>query len=305
MPRPTLNELEARCQKPDFRTSGNWMARHISRPLALRVTWLISPWRVSANNITSLALVVAIGAAACFASGRLAGSLAGAVLLQLWYLLDHVDGQLARLHRTSSLDGIQFDYLMHHLVNLVIPCALGYGLWQATGSEHWLIVGFMFALAVLVLGLANDTRYKAFMARLKDVDRPLLVHRAGRAPIDVSSKAATRESLLLRWLRLCVHGSRKMCEVHVVMNFVTVLAILQCLGGGTLPMRIYLGLMAPLAIIVSVATTARDMRRGAAEREFAQWYGRQKPQPSPPLRTAVCDQASGLREFAAEAAQSN
>lgn len=301
MPRLTLRELEARCQKRDFRIAGNWMARHISRPLAVRVTWLIAPWRVTANNVTSLALVIALAAAGFFSFGTLAGTLAGAILLQVWYLLDHVDGQLARLQGTSSLDGIQLDYLMHHLVNLVIPCSLGYGLWQATGRQHWLVIGFTFALGVLVLGLVNDARYKAFMARLKDVDGALFVHRTGPAQNDVSTNGATSESRLIRCLPLCVHGSRKACEIHVVMNFLTAIAILQCVSGGIFAMQIYLGFMAPVALITAVATTLRDIRRGAAEREFAHWYCRQKPQPSPPLRTAVNDQASGLREFAAEA----
>jgi phosphatidylserine synthase len=291
MPRLTLAELEVRCQKPDFRTSGNWMARRISRPLALRMTWVIAPWRISANTVTSLALLLALAAAACFAWGRPAGWLAGAALLQLWYLLDHVDGQVARLHGASSLDGIQFDYLMHHLVNLIIPSGLGYGMWRASGAEYWLPVGFAFAVGTLVLGLVNDTRYKAFFARLKEVDGQLVVGSdAGNTAEVVPSTPFWRS------LQKCVHLARKLCEVHVVMNFTTALAVVQVVTGSPLPIKIYLVVMAPLALATSIATVARDIGRGATEREFARWYVPQATQrrSSPSARVAGEPERDGI-----------
>ncbi|HEV3343185.1 MAG TPA: CDP-alcohol phosphatidyltransferase family protein [Pirellulales bacterium] len=272
MPRPSLSELERRCQKPDFRRSGNWMARRISRPLALRLTWVLAPWRVSAHAVTGLALLVSLTAAACFGWGRPAGWLAGAVLWQFWYLLDHVDGQIARLRGTSSLDGIQFDYLMHHVVNLVMPFGLGYGVWRASTHEGWLLAGFVFAVGILVLGLANDTRYKAFVARLKESRLPFAV---ARRDLDLAGATDMRYHRTRRvegWLRPWVHLARKLCEVHVLMNVVTGLVIVGFLSGSLLPLKIYLALMTPLALVTSVATVARDIRRGAAEREFARWY---------------------------------
>jgi hypothetical protein len=277
------------------------MARRVSRPLALRVTWLIAPWGVSAHAVTSLALLLSFGAAACFATGAPAGWLAGALLLQLWYLFDHVDGQVARLHGTASLDGIQLDYLMHHVVNLVVPCGLGCGVWRVSGGEYWLWAGLVFAIGTLVLGLANDTRYKAFVARLKELDGPLLVRSGGFMADDISANDAVPYGRFAQWLRRCVHLARKLCEVHVVMNAVTVVAIIQCLSGGMLLIEIYLAVTAALALITSVATVARDIRRGAAEREFAQWYVPPKPHERslPPPSAVTNDQANRLRKLAA------
>ena len=268
--RPSLAELEARCQKPDYRRSGNWMARRVSRPMALRITWVVAPTGVSAHAVTCAAILVALASAGSFASGQLAGWLVGAGLLQLWYLLDHVDGQIARLRGTSSLDGIQLDYLMHHLVNLVVPYSLGFGLWKETAGEHWLLFGFAFSVGLLLLGLANDTRYKAFVARLKQLDGiPLAVcHGAGASSV----ADATEGVVYKRLLRLCVHLARKLCEIHVVMNVVTAIAAIQCFANTTQPMQLYLAVLAPLALLTAVATLARDIRRGAAEREFARWY---------------------------------
>jgi hypothetical protein len=69
MTRPALAELELRCQKPDHRRIGNWMARHVTRPLALRVTWLLLPMGLSAHAATLIAWLTGLAAAAAFAWG--------------------------------------------------------------------------------------------------------------------------------------------------------------------------------------------------------------------------------------------
>ena len=116
-----------------------------------------------------LAMGLAIAAAVAFGRGGSVGWLVGAGLLQLWYLLDHVDGQVARYRDCESLDGVQLDYLMHHTVDLLIPCSLGYGLFQASNWRGWLLAGIIWGLGTLLLGLEHDTRSKAFIQRLKRV----------------------------------------------------------------------------------------------------------------------------------------
>lgn len=266
MSRIPLVELRRRCQKPNYRTSGNWMARHMSRPLALYITWLVAPWGVSAHAMTVAALACAVAAAAAFAVGSIAGWLIGAVLLQTWYLLDHVDGQLARYHRTASLDGVQLDYLMHHLVNLLIPWGVGYGCVRSTGADGWLLLGICWSLGLLLLGLANDTRYKAFIARLKETPDELRVVSGG------GNRSQPPVAPGLRLLRGLVWLARKFCEAHVVMNCLTAISLGQWMIGHTTCGQVYLSAMAPLALMTAAAVLIRDIRHGAAEREFAGWY---------------------------------
>ena len=312
MTRLSLAELETRCQKPDHRGSGNWMARRISRPAALRITWIVHPWGISAHAMTVLALVCAIAAAAAFARGDVSGWLAGAALLQLWYLLDHVDGQLARLHGAATLDGMQLDYLMHHVVNLLIPWGVGVGVMQTTDAAGWMVLGLIWSLGLLLLGLANDTRYKAFVGRLKQLDGPLLVipgekPKSSFAPAGSPGPCARpldagqaghkgRDYLALsrtNALVCSVHAARKFCEIHVVMNSLAAIALVQFAIGKIALGQWYLAVAAPLAVATAVATLARDIQRGAAEQEFAQWYraGRQRPRgalPPPPCPPTPC-----------------
>jgi len=264
MIRASLAELEPRCQKPDHRRVGNWMARRISRPLALRVTWLVAPWGVSADVITLLAWLCGLVAAGSLACGGLHGWLIAAGLLQAWYLLDHVDGQLARYRGTASLDGVQLDYLMHHTLNLLVPLGAGYGLvgWK------WQLCGLAWGLALLCLGLSHDTRYKAFVQRLKRVHGELLV--AGGAGARPHKPAGPPRS----GLQLAKWAARKSCEIHVVMNFISLVALGQWLARDQLLWagRTYVLLSAILSAVVVVTAIVRANRQQAAEQEFAAWY---------------------------------
>ncbi len=266
--RPAIQQLERMCQKPDHRTVGNWMARKISRPMALRVTWIILPWHVSAHGMTLLAWCLALAATVALGHGSVWGWLAGAALLQLWYLLDHVDGQLARFHGTASLDGVQLDYLMHHTVNLLVPLGIAYGLFTCSGKPLWLIVGLVWSVSLLLLGLQHDARYKAFTQRLKRVRGDLLL--VGGGPLRPAVAPNWPSGISPKIGRL----ARKACEMHVVMNTLTLLALLQLVCGDwrLLTAHAYTAVMAVVSCVTAATTICRSVGSRAAEEEFAQWY---------------------------------
>lgn len=261
-------ELERRCQKPDHRRIGNWMARRISRPAALRVTRIVAGWGISANMATLAAWGCGVAAAAAFGWGTVWGWVLGACLLQLWYLLDHVDGQLARLHGTASLDGVALDYLMHHTVNLLVPLGVGFGFFARDAEPLWLLGGLVWGMSLLLITLKHDVRYKAFVRRLKRVRGPLHVHGGG------GGRPAAQPPVPRNPLRLAAWTARKACETHVMMNLLTVLALGQAVLGDAslLAGRLYLAAIAPLAAVTAAWTIARSHGSQSAEREFAAWY---------------------------------
>ena len=268
MQRLPLPDLERRCQKPDHRRIGNWMARRISRPLALRITRIVAVWGISANEATLAAWVCGMAAAAAFGWGTVWGWLFGAGLLQLWYLLDHVDGQLARLRGTASLDGVALDYLMHHTINLLVPIGVGFGLFSRSVEPLWLLAGLVWGVSLLLITLQHDARYKAFVGRLKRLHGELHVQGGGGA------RPVAQPPLPRRPLRLAAWTARKACEAHVVMNLLSVLALGQLLLGDAslLAGRVYLVLAAAVAAITAVWTIVRSQRSQSAEQEFAAWY---------------------------------
>lgn len=261
-------QWEQRCQKPDHRQIGNWMARRISRPAALRITQVIGPWGISAHHVTLMAWACGLAAAAALGWGTTAGWLLGATLLQLWYLLDHVDGQLARLYGTASLDGVQLDYVMHHTLNLVVPLGVGWGLFASASEPGWCIGGLIWGTSLLLIGLQHDARYKAFVQRFKSLDGTLEVVGGGgfrRSPQPPVPRSPVR---LMAW------GMRKACEPHVMMNLLTLVACLGWLAGDE-QLRIgqcYLTMASVTSLVVATWTISSSQRQGACEQEFSAWF---------------------------------
>lgn len=259
-------ELAARCQKPDYRTVGNWYARRVSRPLALRVTWVLLPTGISAHAVTLSAWAVAVLGAVALGWGTPLGLVLGAALLQAWYLLDHVDGQIARYRGAASLDGVHLDYLMHHTVHLIVPLGVGFGIFRETGSATWLLIGQVWALASLVIGVEHDVRCKAMLARLKRLSGELRVVGGG------GGRPAAAPPLPRDPRRLVGRLARKSCEMHVTMNALGVLAVVGWFWPEVPALSAYASLMAGTSLVVAVASVVRGLRGSAAEREFASWY---------------------------------
>ena len=168
--RPTISELRSRVFKHSGSNRpevGNWLARRVGRPSAIYGTWLVSRTKISADTVTLAALALNLVGAIAIGSGFRVGFIAGVLSLLVGYWLDHVDGQVARWRGTSTLSGIYFDYLLHHVTSMTLGFALGFGLTMRGETPLWTLAGFSIALGWTLLSLHNDCRYKAMFASLK------------------------------------------------------------------------------------------------------------------------------------------
>ncbi len=213
---PKLNEL---CQKPNYKTVGNWMVRHIERPAALYVTWVLLHTPVTAHQVTVGCMLSAVWGGFLLAAGTAESFLAGSLVWQLWYLLDHVDGQIARYRGTSSNEGLFFDYLMHHVATFAFLFGAAWGLYEASGEVLALFWGYLAAVSVAMIGILNDCQSKTVFTAL--MKRPG-TFRVNPDPLKAVGKMPPGLSLPRRIFSL-VHKS---CEGHVVMNLFTVFAFL-------------------------------------------------------------------------------
>ena len=82
----------------------------------------------------------------------------GALMLQLWYILDHVDGEVARYNGESSLTGVYFDELVHYIVHPLVFFGIGWGLFNATGSVKYILLGILSGLSIVIMGLVVDLK---------------------------------------------------------------------------------------------------------------------------------------------------
>ena len=188
--RPSLAEVRQVGQAGVLarRSEEHWAGRLYMRALSARVTrWVVSTPaldRVSANALTGLMILVGLAAAGLVAlSPRWSTALLAAVLIQVYLLLDCVDGEVARWRRTTSAHGVYLDRLGHHVVEAALVVGLGFraagGVWErglrsgdlarpwelltegvpallAFGASWWMVLGALSAVLVVLGKLETD-----------------------------------------------------------------------------------------------------------------------------------------------------
>lgn len=143
----SLRELRARCQLP-VRQHNDVAGLLFGDFASLPITKLFVDLRWS-PNIATLGMLVCglLGAALQVAGGWWA--LGGAVLLVLYYVLDCVDGEVARWHGIEDMRWGYYDTIFHLLVKPSAFLGVGIGCWRALGHPQLLIAGAVAAVAVL------------------------------------------------------------------------------------------------------------------------------------------------------------
>ncbi|MFC7528384.1 CDP-alcohol phosphatidyltransferase family protein [Actinoplanes sp. GCM10030250] len=133
--RATLAEIRERT----YKRRDAWWTVWLVDPLAARLVWLVAPWRwVTPNRLTLGAFLVGLGSAAAFWQGGYGWLLTGALLFHLSFVLDCMDGKIARLNGTGSIFGTWLDYVFDRL--RVVTCAFGLfgGQYVRTGETVYL-----------------------------------------------------------------------------------------------------------------------------------------------------------------------
>jgi phosphatidylglycerophosphate synthase len=131
--------------------------RFVARPLAAVLLVPLAKTRITPNQITFLSLLAFVGAMVWLALGHGRPSLIYAVLvLELSYVLDCIDGQLARLTHRSSPVGAHLDFLMDELKAFMLVAATGVRLWQSDGHELWLVEALL-GLVVVASAISLTT----------------------------------------------------------------------------------------------------------------------------------------------------
>jgi hypothetical protein len=108
------------------------------------------------NQVTTISLGIGVLAAAAFATGERAGLIAGAILLQIAFTTDCVDGQLARYSRQFSSLGAWLDSIFDRTKEYIAFAGLAIGA-SRTGDPVWVLAGA--ALALQTVRHAIDFSY--------------------------------------------------------------------------------------------------------------------------------------------------
>ena len=158
MPVPPVRELEAICggegrdpsEPLDFRIA---YARLVRR-LSIRLTWLLLHTRLNANQVTVAAVLIDIAGALLLAWSDFWPLLIGVLLLQLSFVLDYSDGEIARFQAlrqdaATNAGGAYLDWIGHYYVPATMIAALAYGAFSVNGYE-WLLLAALVIVFSLV-----------------------------------------------------------------------------------------------------------------------------------------------------------
>lgn len=89
----------------------SWWGTLILEPLTLKPTLLIAKYtRIKPNHITILSLIFNVFSAVCFFQGTYLSLILGAFLFELSFILDYMDGTLARLTNSVTELGRKLDF---------------------------------------------------------------------------------------------------------------------------------------------------------------------------------------------------
>ncbi|WP_055506470.1 CDP-alcohol phosphatidyltransferase family protein [Nonomuraea pusilla] len=125
----------------------SWWTVYFVDPVACRVALPVANHtRITPNGLTVFSLVLGMASAACLAMNQLA---AGAVMFYLSFMIDCVDGKIARLKGTGTPFGLWLDYVGDRIRVVCCAAGLAYGQYAVSGDVHFILLGA--AVAVLDL----------------------------------------------------------------------------------------------------------------------------------------------------------
>ncbi len=226
----------------DRRSGEHWAGRLYMREISLRWTRHLVNARVTPNQLTYLMVVAGVAAGAVLLVPGLAGALVAALLIQLYLLLDCVDGEVARWRRQTSVTGVYLDRVGHYLAEAAL--LVGFGVRAAdvfAVEEHapnwlWAFLGTLAALGAILIKAETDlvdvARTRSGLPAVRD---------EAAAPRSSGVAAARRAASALKFHRL-VGGVEASLLILVV-------AILDLVRGDLFFTRLGVALLAAIAVL--------------------------------------------------------
>jgi phosphatidylglycerophosphate synthase len=144
------------------------------------------------NQVTSFSLLLGVLTAAAFATGERWGMITGAVLLQLAFTFDCVDGQLARYSRQFSQLGAWLDSVFDRTKEYVVFAGLAIGA-SRTGDSVWLLAGA--ALTLQTVRHMFDFSYAAAAHQVIAAEQPMPLAQAWDSVNKPLPPGETRDAL--------------------------------------------------------------------------------------------------------------
>jgi phosphatidylglycerophosphate synthase len=125
-----------------YKSRDAWWTVVLVDPIAVHLVRWVAPYRsITPNRLSFLAFFLGLGSAVCFALVTPWWLVAGALLFHLAFIVDCMDGKVARLNGTGTVFGAWLDYMMDRVRVVTCTIALVGAQWAVTGEDYWLVLG--------------------------------------------------------------------------------------------------------------------------------------------------------------------
>ena len=125
-----------------YKSRDAWWTVVLVDPIAVHLVRWVAPYRwITPNRLSFLAFFLGLGSAACFALVTPWWLVAGALLFHLAFIVDCMDGKVARLNGTGTVFGAWLDYMMDRIRVVTCTITLVGAQWAVTGEDYWLVLG--------------------------------------------------------------------------------------------------------------------------------------------------------------------
>jgi phosphatidylglycerophosphate synthase len=133
----TLKEIRDSLPPEKKKQDGLW-TRYVLRPLSIPLTWAALRLGLSANSISYISVIFSIGGAVLFSLEGFMLPLWGAILLNVFSVLDCVDGNISRVTNTAGPWGGWADAVMGFIAYTAVFLSTGIYVFLRTG--WWLVL---------------------------------------------------------------------------------------------------------------------------------------------------------------------
>jgi 1L-myo-inositol 1-phosphate cytidylyltransferase / CDP-L-myo-inositol myo-inositolphosphotransferase len=199
-----VRAAERRLLRALVKDTDGFMARHVERPISLRISRWLARTAITPNQMSLISIAVGICGGPFFLSPRPLMQTIGALVFLAHSILDGCDGELARLKFQQSRWGGVLDFWGDNVVHTVIFGCMAIG-WSLSAGAIWPL--WLGAAAVLgTLGSAGFVYWR--LMRLKDGGGALFtsVSDAPERPLARLLDAASRRDFIYLVILLALAG---------------------------------------------------------------------------------------------------
>jgi phosphatidylglycerophosphate synthase len=138
---------------------GHWSNRFFTRYFSVYITWVFAKLAISANTVTLMMLISGAAGIVLLMPHLLWLNLLAALALEMFFILDCVDGEVARWTRKTSVRGVFLDLVSHVFCRhgLLMICAMH--AYFLTGDLKYVVL----ALVGHIVSLSRHASAKSYL----------------------------------------------------------------------------------------------------------------------------------------------